>query len=129
MVNFEPSIGISFLFPFLTDYKRVWEIDLAEKAYVELQEYFRRFDPLHKREDELFSKLGYIDVQHLCKRIRGEVMMAVGLMDKICPPSTQFAAYNKIRAEKSLAIYPDFAHESLPGHSDKVFQFMSSLAG
>ena len=54
------------------------------------------FDPLHEREEEIFTRLGYIDVQHLAPRISGEVLMGVGLMDTICPPSTQFAAYNKI---------------------------------
>ena len=54
--------------------------------------------------------------------------MAVGLMDTICPPSTQFAAFNKIVAPKELAIYPDHAHEGLPGWSDRVFQFMLEMA-
>jgi cephalosporin-C deacetylase len=54
-------------------------------------------------------------------------MMGVGLMDTICPPSTQFAAYNKIEAKKSLAIYPDFGHENLRGHADRIFQFMVGL--
>jgi cephalosporin-C deacetylase len=115
------------IYPFLCDYKRVWDIDLAKNAYAELQEYFQRFDPRHEREDDIFVKLGYIDVQHLCPRIQGEVLMAIGLMDTICPPSTQFAAYNKIKAQKSLAIYPDFGHETLQGHSDMVFQFMQGL--
>ena len=53
--------------------------------------------------------------------------MGVGLMDTTCPPSTQFAAYNKIPGPKSLALYPDFGHENLPGHADAVFQFMSQL--
>jgi cephalosporin-C deacetylase len=115
------------VFPFLCDYKRVWEIDLAKDAYGELQDYFRRFDPLHEREEEIFTKLGYVDVQHLASRIRAEVYMGVGLMDTICPPSTQFAAYNKIPSKKSLAVYPDFGHEGLPGHADRVFQFMTRL--
>ena len=115
------------IFPFLCDYKRVWDIDQAKEAYFELQDYFRKFDPLHKREDEVFNKLGYIDVQHLAPRIKGGVMMAVGLMDTVCPPSTQFAAYNRIEAEKELRIYPDFGHENLPGHSDEIFEFMSAL--
>jgi cephalosporin-C deacetylase len=124
----EPRIRrVAPIFPFLCDYLRVWELDLAEKAYKELQDYFRAFDPLHQREKELFTKLGYIDVQHLCTRIRGEVLMAVGLMDKICPPSTQFAAYNKIESKKELEIYPDFGHEALPGHPDRIFQFLSEL--
>lgn len=115
------------VFPFLTDYQRVWEIDLAQDAYSELQGYFRRFDPRHEREEALFTKLGYIDVQYLCPRIEAEVLMGVGLMDTVCPPSTQYAAYNKIRSSKSVVIYPDFGHEALPGHPDIVFQFMAQL--
>jgi cephalosporin-C deacetylase len=114
-------------FPFLCDYKRVWEMDQAKDAYWELQDYFRKFDPLHAREDEIFLKLGYIDVQHLAPRIRAEVRMAVGLMDTICPPSTQFAAYNKIPSPKSLRIYPDFGHEHLPGHADAIFEFLTGV--
>lgn len=115
------------VYPFLCDYQRVWDIDMDKEAYAELRDYFRRFDPRHERKDEVFAKLGYIDVQHLCPRIRGEVFMGVGLMDEICPPSTQFAAYNKIETPKSLAIYPDYGHETLRGHSDAVFAFMAGL--
>ncbi|MCX7591178.1 MAG: acetylxylan esterase [Kiritimatiellae bacterium] len=114
-------------FPFLCDFKRVWELDLAKDAYEELRLYFRWFDPNHEREEEIFTKLGYVDVQFLCPRIRADVLMTVGLMDQICPPSTQFAAYNKIRSKKSLAIYPDFGHEGLPGSSDRIFQFLAEL--
>ena len=115
------------VYPFLSDYKRVWEMDQAKEAYFELQAYFRSFDPLHEHEDEVFTRLGYIDVQHLARRIEGRVMMTIGLMDTICPPSTQFAAYNKIGAEKELRVYPDFGHEMLPGGKDEIFQFMSGL--
>lgn len=123
-----PEIArVAPVYPFLSDYQRVWEMDQAKDAYFELQDYFRRFDPLHERETEVFTKLGYIDVQHLAPRIQGKVMMATGLMDTICPPSTQFAAYNKITAEKSLRVYPDFAHEALPGNDDAIFRFMSEM--
>ena len=114
-------------FPFLCDYQRVWEMDLATQAYAELKEYFRKVDPRHEREPELFTKLGYIDCQHLAPRIRANVLMFTGLMDTVCPPSTQFAAYNKIGADKDLVVYPDFGHEFLPGHDDRVFNFMGAL--
>jgi cephalosporin-C deacetylase len=114
-------------FPFLCDYQRVWEMDLAEGAYEELRTYFRQFDPRHERERHIFTKLGYIDAQHLAKRIRAEVLMGIGLMDRICPPSTQFAAYNRISSKKQMLIYPDFAHETLPGFNDAVFQFLAGL--
>jgi cephalosporin-C deacetylase len=123
-----PPIARAFpVYPFLCDYRRVWEMDLAKAAYEELTYWFRMFDPLHEREDEVFTRLGYIDNQYLAKRIKGEVRMAVGLMDTVCPPSTQFAAYNRIKGKKSLKIYPDFGHESLPFLGDTIFGFMGEL--
>ncbi|WP_152394125.1 acetylxylan esterase [Paenibacillus guangzhouensis] len=120
----EPRVKkLAPMYPFLCDYRRVWEMDLAKDAYEELRAYFRKFDPQHERETEIFKKLGYIDLQHLADRIQGEVMMAVGLVDTVCPPSTQFAAYNKITSKKRVEIFPDFGHEYLPGFWDKTIQF------
>ena len=111
------------LYPFLSDYKRVWEMDLSVAAYEELRTYFRYYDPCHEREDEIFTKLGYIDVKNIAKRIRAEVLMGTGLMDSVCPPSTQFAAYNRITSPKQVIIYPDFGHEGIPGFGNKEMQF------
>ncbi len=114
-------------FPFLCDYQRVWEMDLAREAYEELTYFFRRFDPLHEREAEIFTRLGYIDVQHLSDRIAARVLMTTSLMDTVCPPSTQFAAYNKVKSHKDMVLYPDFGHEDLPGSSDRIFEFLSEM--
>lgn len=111
------------VYPFLSDYKRVWDMDQAENAYGELKEYFRHFDPQHAREDAIFEKLGYIDIQNLAPRIKADVLWGTGLMDTICPPSSQFAVYNKISAKKNMAIFPDFGHEELPGLNDQILQF------
>lgn len=124
--SLEPRIAkCSPIFPFLSDYYRVWQMDLAENAYQELRDFFRQQDPLHERESEIFHNLGYIDVQHLAPRIKAKTYMAITLMDKICPPSTQFAAYNKIEAEKDCAIFYDHGHEGLPAWSDKSYQFFA----
>lgn len=112
-------------YPFLCDYRRVWEMDLAREAYDEMQTWFRRFDPTHERDEEIWTRLGYIDVQHLASRIQAETLMAVGLMDTICPASSQFAAYNKIGAPKEMVVYPDFGHEGLPGMNDRAFEFLT----
>jgi len=126
--SLEPRIKrLAYLYPFLTDYKRVWDMDLAIAAYDELKGHFRFYDPKHLREAEIFNKLGYIDVQNLTKRIRGEALMGTGLSDTVCPPSTQFAAYNKITSKKDVRIYPDFGHEGLPEFDDEIFQFLSKL--
>ncbi|MBQ8525183.1 MAG: alpha/beta fold hydrolase [Clostridia bacterium] len=110
-------------YPFLSDYKRVWEMDMAERAYVELKDYFRRFDPRHEKEDETFYKLGYIDIQNLAPRMKAKMLMCTGLMDNVCPPSTQFAAYNKIKSEKKVIFYPDFGHEGLPDRDELALQW------
>jgi cephalosporin-C deacetylase len=54
-------------------------------------------------------------------------MMATGLMDTTCPPSTQFAMYNKLTCEKQVVIYPDFGHEGLKGQDEIEFNFMAEL--
>jgi cephalosporin-C deacetylase len=115
------------VFPFLSDYQRVWDMDQAKDAYAELKEYFRHFDPRHERERDVFTTLGYVDIQFLAPRIQGEVLWTTGLMDTVCPPSSQYAAYNKIKAPKTQLVYPDFGHEGLPGVNDKIFQFMLGL--
>ncbi len=126
--SLEPRIcRTASTFPFLTDYRRVWEMDQAKDAYEELRSFFRHYDPRHEREEELWTKLGYIDVQYLVRRIKAKVLMGTGLMDTICPPSTQFAAYNKITAPKEMKLYPDFGHETLPGFNDTVYQFMMGM--
>jgi cephalosporin-C deacetylase len=124
----EPRVKrVAPLYPFLCDYQRVWEMDLDKNAYEELRYYFRHFDPRHEREPAVFTQLGYIDVQYLAPRIEGHVLFACALRDEICPPSTQFAAYNKITAPKEMVLYPDFGHENLPGFDDQIFQFMLGL--
>jgi len=49
------------------------------------------------------------------------------LMDSVCPPSTQFAAYNRITARKSCEIYPNHGHEGLPEAAELIFGFFMGL--
>lgn len=124
----EPRVSKVFsVYPFLSDYKRVWEMDLGESPYEELKFIFKYKDPLHEKEEELFTTLGYVDIQFLAERVRGEVTMATGLLDRICPPSTQFAAYNKLTCLKQMLIYPDFGHEDIMGLNDKIYQWSLSV--
>lgn len=118
---------IASVFPFLSDYKRVWELDVETSAYREIRDFFRRFDPLHEREDTLFKRLGYIDVHLLARRVHAHTLMALCLRDDICPPSTQFAAYNNLAAPKQNLFFPDYGHEHLPGLNDRIFEFLADI--
>ena len=65
-----------------------------------------------------------VRVQHLAPRIEAKVLLQLGLMDTVCPPSTQFAAYNRIRSPKEMVLYPDFQHEPLPEGEDRILAFL-----
>jgi cephalosporin-C deacetylase len=117
------------VYPFLTDYQRAWELNLETAPYDEIVTWFKKRDPRHLRQDEVFTTLGYIDVQHLAARIQGEVTLFVGLEDQVCPPSTQYAAYNKITSPKSTRVYPDFGHDDLPGAADDIYQLIGTKLG
>ena len=55
----EPRIRrLAPLISFLSDYRRVWEMDLAKNAYAELRTFFRLFDPNHTRERGFSPSLG-----------------------------------------------------------------------
>ena len=114
-------------YPYLCDYKRVWDMDLDTGAYAALREFFRHYDPRHEKEEEYFTKLGYIDLQYLVPRIKAEVLMFTGLLDSTCPPSTQFSAYNKMTCKKSVKIYPDFGHEYLPDSPELAYEKIMTL--
>lgn len=115
------------IFPFLCDYKRAWELKTEDSAYIEIEEYIRRFDPTHQNLEKVFTSLGYIDIQHMAHWIKGDVLFATGLCDNRCPPSTQFSVYNKINSNKSIELYPDYGHERLGNHADKIFTFFKDL--
>ena len=126
--SLEPRIKfVVSQYPFLCDFRRVWEMDLDIDAYQEIQTWFKKTDPLHEREKEFFDTLSYIDIQNIVHRIKGRVLMITGLMDEICPPSTQFAAYNKIKAEKDMIMYPDYGHEKMLYANDKIFEFLFEI--
>ncbi len=112
------------LYPFLSDYERVWDMDLDAIAYEGLRYYSKWFDIEGKRHAHFFETLGYIDVQHFASAISVPVLAGTGLMDTICPPSTQFAVFNKLKGPKQHLIYPDYTHEEIGAFDDLILDFL-----
>jgi cephalosporin-C deacetylase len=71
-------------------------------------------DPAAHTQAQAREVLRFFDPKNLAGWIRCPVFMGVGLQDTVCPAPTNFAAYNRITAEKQYRVYP-FAGHGLPG--------------
>lgn len=111
------------LYPFLSDYRRAWDMDRDVIVYDGLKYYTRWYDPTGQRLDEIFTKLGYIDVQNFVERITCPVLCGTGLMDAVCPPSSQFAVFSKIRAPKKHIVFPEYGHEEIGAFDDLLISY------
>jgi cephalosporin-C deacetylase len=114
----------SLQYPFLSDFKRVWDMDLDIEAYEGIRYYFRWFDPLHIREKEIFEKLGYIDAVNFASKLKCELLVGTGLLDNICPPSTQYAIFNNAKCEKRHVVFPKYGHELINFFEDENLKFI-----
>ena len=117
----------SMQYPFLCDFKRVYDMDLDVDAYEGLRYYFRWFDPMHLREKEVFEKLGYIDIVNFANKLNCEILMGTALLDTICPPSTQYAVYNKLNCNKKHIIFSKYDHELNNFFENENLKFMKFL--
>lgn len=107
-------------YPFLSDYRQAYLLGAQTSAFDELPYWFQFRDPLHKREEEFFNKLEYIDIQHLASRVKADVYWIMGLQDTIVPPETQLATFNQLTSFKKLISLPEYGHEYLPKVSDEL---------
>lgn len=112
------------LYPFLSDYKRVWQMDLAKGAYEGIERYIKACAFTLEMQEDFWTRMGYIDIQHLAERITADVHMGMGLMDETCPPSTQFATYNKIKSKKDVFILTNQKHEWIKTYIDKMLEHL-----
>ena len=110
--------------PFLCHYRRATEIE-DTYPYKEIAE----FCHVHRdKVDTVFNTLSYFDGVNFAARAKARTLFSVGLMDKICPPSTVYAAYNHWAGEKDIKVYPYNGHEGGQSYQtlEKV-RFLKSL--
>lgn len=115
----------AILYPFLSDFREVFELGRDEIAYEGVRYYSRWFDPAGERVDESFRTMGYIDTLSFAHLVRCPVLFGTGLADVVCPPETQFAVYNALTCPKRHLLYPDFGHEEIQAFDDKIIEFFS----
>lgn len=113
------------VYPFLCHFRRAVECHL-DGPYDEIRKWFRRFDPQHRLEEQVYRTLSYFDGMNMAARVRARTLMAIALQDTVCPPSTCFAAYHHLAGEKELRLYPDHGHEPLPSHDEEMMRFVEA---
>lgn len=93
--------------PFLCHFQRA--ITLTEKLpYAEIARYLK----VHRdRVAQVRKTLSYFDGVSMAAWIKAPSLFSAGLMDMTCPPSTIFAAYNRVTSEKEIAVYDFNEHE------------------
>lgn len=93
--------------PFLCHFRRATEI-IDRLPYNEIAKYLS----IHRgRTEQVFNTLSYFDGVHFAPGVTARSLFSVGLMDMVCPPSTVFAAYNRIAAPKDILVYGYNEHE------------------
>ncbi len=102
--------------PFLCNFSRAITI-VDTLPYSEIALYLKS---QRGRVAEVYETLSYFDGVHFAKRVTCRSLFSAALMDTICPPSTVFAAYNEIGAEKDIRVYPFNNHEG--GGADQALE-------
>ena len=73
--------------------------------------------------------LSYCDLLNLAPRIRCRTIISNGLWDDICPPSTIYAVYNHITAQKQIELYPFHKHEIPYEHWELKYRVLLEVLG
>jgi cephalosporin-C deacetylase len=98
--------------PFLCHFQRAVDI-CEEDPYSEITRYLA----VHRGAvSPAFDTLGYFDGVNFAKRASAPALFSVALMDKVCPPSTVYAAYHAYAAAKNIVVYPFNDHEGGLSH-------------
>ncbi len=91
--------------PFMCNYPAA--IDIATRPYHELRNYAQE----HPEErPAMLDTLRYFDTLTLADAIQCPILVNIGMADTTCPYDTIMPVFDRIRAHKSLLVYPDLTH-------------------
>jgi cephalosporin-C deacetylase-like acetyl esterase len=78
--------------------------------------YFRNGSPKPGEVDALAC----FDVVNFARRVKAKGLYCWGFNDPVCPPTSMYAAYNVIKAEKDLKLYLNTGHWTYPEENAAV---------
>ena len=102
----DPRIGAAVAdLPFLCNYPVA--IDIADGTYGELYRYAREHPNERAR---MLETLAFFDPLSLVDEIGCPTLVSSGVLDRTCPPATIEPVFERIRALKSMIVYPTRSH-------------------
>ena len=111
--------------PFLSDFK-----DYFQVATWPANEFFNYVEVEKKQTwDQVYNTLSYIDIKNLAPWIKAPMLMGAGLVDNVCPPHINFAAYNQVTTEKAYIVYPLSGHGLPPDFYNKKMKWIRTQFG
>jgi cephalosporin-C deacetylase len=113
------------LVPFLSDFEDYFKI--ATWPGNEFIDYVQ--EEYNMSWEEVYRVLSYFDIKNLAGWIKCPLFMGVGLVDDICPPHINFAAYNQVKSEKYYVVYPEAGHGLPADFYDRRMVFLSEKLG
>ena len=96
--------------------------------YFELTDWPEMNSWVEDRESRGWKKtlttLSYFDTMNLASRIQCPTVMSIGLQDPICPPTTSYATFNRIRGPREDWIYKESRHGLPASHYPRVWSWI-----
>lgn len=85
---------------------------------------FREDSPMNTKER--IETTYYYDVVNFARLVKASGFYSFGFNDMVCPPTSMFAAYNVISAEKNLYLAPETGHSTFHEQTDKAWKWLRS---
>ena len=76
--------------------------------------------PDGKPDPGILEASRYVDAVNFASRSKADAIMSVGFIDSVCPPTTCYAAYNRLQGKKQILHEPFMGHAA-PGHIQEAF--------
>jgi cephalosporin-C deacetylase len=103
--------------PAFGHFRRTLELT-REAPWTDLTAYFQRRP---QDIDQGFRTLSYVELNNLAERITCPLLVSVGMLDLLCPPSTIFTVYNRVRSEvKRIDTFAFNGHEAYLNRDEQV---------
>ena len=68
----------------------------------------------------------YVDAVNFASRCKADAIMSVGFIDRTCPPTTNYAAYNLLQGKKQVINKPLMGHSATPDIHHAFLEFIEA---